>query len=73
MESSFSKFNLKFYNLQPCYEDEFHANHTNPQDYYWKYDGHHNAKGYEMMAKCLEEIITPLIEKRVENQNTLVN
>ncbi|HUH75564.1 MAG TPA: hypothetical protein VLZ75_14310 [Chitinophagales bacterium] len=73
MESSFSKFGLKFYNLQPCYEDEIKRTHSNPQDYYWKIDGHHNAKGYEMMAKCLEEIVTPIIEKRLENQNSLVN
>jgi hypothetical protein len=73
MNNEFSKFNLKFYNLQPCYDDEIKANYTDPQDYYWKIDGHHNAKGYEMMAKCLEEIVTPLIEKRIENQNTLVN
>jgi lysophospholipase L1-like esterase len=73
MEGSFSKFGLKFYNLQPCYEDEIKRTHSKPQDYYWKIDGHHNAKGYEMMAKCLEEIVTPVIEKRIENQNTLVN
>lgn len=73
MDSSFSKFGLNFYNLQSCYEDEIKSSHTKPQDYYWKIDGHHNAKGYEMMAKCIEEIITPVIEKRLENQNTLVN
>ena len=73
MKSNLSKFDLNFYNLQPCYEDEIKANHTKFQDYYWIIDGHHNAKGYEMMAKCLEEIVTPLIEKRLENQNTLVN
>lgn len=73
MSSNFSKFGLKFYNIQPCYEDEIKLRHTKPQDYYWKIDGHHNAKGYEMMAKCLEEIVTPIIEKRLENQNTLVN
>ena len=73
MKSNLSKFDLNFYNLQPCYEDEIKTNHAKFQDYYWIIDGHHNAKGYEMMAKCLEEIVTPLIEKRLENQNTLVN
>lgn len=73
MESSFSKFGLNFYNLQPCYEDQIKNSHTKFQDYYWKIDGHHNAKGYEMMAKCIEEIVAPIIEKREENQNTLVN
>lgn len=64
MKRNFSKFNLNFYNLQPCYEDEIKTKHTKFQDYYWKIDGHHNAKGYEMMAKCLEKIVIPIIEKR---------
>jgi lysophospholipase L1-like esterase len=69
--TSFSKFSSKFYNLQPCYEDEIKNSQTKFQDYYWKIDGHHNAKGYEMMAKCLEEIVTPIIEKRIEKDHEL--
>lgn len=73
MDIQFKKFGLEFYNLQPCYEDEIKRSHLKSQDYYWELDNHHNAKGYEMMAKCLEEIVTPIIKKRIENQNTLVN
>lgn len=64
MSTNFSKFGLNFYNLQPCYEKKIKKSNTKFKDYYWKYDGHHTAKGYEMMAKCLEEIVTPIIEKR---------
>ncbi|HUH75567.1 MAG TPA: SGNH/GDSL hydrolase family protein [Chitinophagales bacterium] len=66
MGNNFSKFGLQFYDLQPCYEEEIKANQTTFKDYYWKIDGHHNAKGYEMMAKCLEKIVTPIIEKRIK-------
>lgn len=68
IDSSFSKFDLKFYNLQQCYREKVKNEKSNPSDYYWDIDGHHNAKGYEMMAKCLEEIVTPLIEKKI-NKN----
>lgn len=69
MLNNFSKFDLKFYNLKPCYESEIKSNHLIFQDYYWKIDGHHNAKGYEMMAKCLEEIVTPIIENKNQQQH----
>lgn len=72
-QKEFSAFNLNFYNLQFCYEEEFRKNNSSFKDYYWQQDGHHNAKGYEMMAKCIEKIVTPVIEKRIANKNTLVN
>lgn len=72
-DASFRKFNLKYYNILPCYNNYLEKSNTSYEEYYWKKDGHHNAKGYEMMAKCLEEIVIPVIEKRVANTNTLVN
>lgn len=53
----FAKFNLNFYTLQPCYEATFKQNNTSYKEYFWIKDGHHNAKGYEMMAKCIENIL----------------
>ncbi len=72
-KTEFAQFYLEFYNLQPCYENEFKKSNTSYKDYHWKNDGHHNARGYEMMAKCIEDIVTPVIEKRIANKNTLVN
>jgi lysophospholipase L1-like esterase len=31
------------------------------RDYYWKYDAHHNAKGYQLMAKSIFDAIQPLL------------
>jgi lysophospholipase L1-like esterase len=31
------------------------------RDYYWKYDAHHNAKGYQLMAKSIYDAIQPLL------------
>lgn len=66
----FAKFNLNFYNLQPCYEEYISHNNSTYKDYYWKHDGHHNAKGYEMMAKCIGAIIQqhPLLSNRITNE-----
>lgn len=72
-ERKFSDINLKFYNLHPCYNDYILHSNSHYKDYYWVHDGHHNARGYKMMAKCIEEIIGPVIEKRIANKNTLVN
>lgn len=53
----FSSFDLNFYNLQPCYEEYIIQQGDSFTDYYWNGDGHHNAQGYEMMAKCLKTIL----------------
>lgn len=37
------------------YQNHIHANGTKANEYYWKMDGHHNAKGYQMLAG----VITP--------------
>ncbi len=57
MNHEFSKFSLNFYNLQPCYEEYISEHRSSYKDYYWRKDGHHNTKGYEMMAECLKTII----------------
>lgn len=56
-KKEFADFGISFHNLHPCYEDYIAANNSIYKDYYWKTDGHHNAKGYEMMAKCIEDIL----------------
>ncbi len=37
--------------LLAYYSDTLNINNSNIHDYYWKHDGHHNAKGYEAFAK----------------------
>ncbi len=53
----FKKFGLEFYSLHNCYEKEFINNHFSYKGFFWKKDGHHNAKGYKMMANCIEETL----------------
>ena len=42
---------FKHYDLLPYYRDSANFNKDNISNYYWKYDGHHNPKGYGVMAK----------------------
>jgi len=48
-----NKNNLTTINLLPCYLEYIKNNKSEITDYFWKYDGHHNAKGYKMMANCI--------------------
>ncbi len=47
--------------LLPPYRGYIEKATTNAADYFWKNDGHHNAKGYEMMAQSIYENILPLL------------
>lgn len=42
---------FKRYDLLPYYVDSAHIDESNIQLYYWPHDGHHNPKGYAVMAK----------------------
>jgi hypothetical protein len=45
---------IKTLNLLDYYIDIDGVNDKNADGFYWKYDGHHNAKGYELYAKGVE-------------------
>ncbi len=64
LQRKFASFNLNFSNLQPCYEEYIRVHGGTYKDYYWQIDGHHNAKGYEMMAGCIEEILLPVLNSQ---------
>lgn len=42
--------NMKVINLFPHYKSFFNKKKTALNDYFWPIDGHHNAKGYHLMA-----------------------
>jgi hypothetical protein len=46
--------NVKVLNLMPFYEKQMTDEEEEIQSYYWKTDGHHNGKGYLLMAKGIE-------------------
>ena len=49
------------YDLLPAYRQYISKNDSIVNDYFWKEDGHHNSKGYEMMAQTIYENLLPLL------------
>jgi hypothetical protein len=45
---------VDFLDLLEYFRSKEHIDSTNSANYFWKYDGHHNAKGYELFAKGVE-------------------
>jgi lysophospholipase L1-like esterase len=48
---------IHFVNLIPLYKQYFKEKGENISDYYWKQDGHHNSKGYSLMAQLIAESV----------------
>jgi lysophospholipase L1-like esterase len=53
--------------LLPSYRAYIDSHHSLPADYYWKKDGHHNSKGYQMMAETTLQNIAPLLYDSMSN------
>jgi lysophospholipase L1-like esterase len=45
--------NIQILDLLPAFQSKMITSKTSATDYYWAKDGHHNAKGYELMAQCI--------------------
>lgn len=54
--------NAELIDLLPAYNKIIKENRSEVSDYFWKYDGHHNSKGYEIMAQSVYENIIPLLK-----------
>jgi lysophospholipase L1-like esterase len=48
---------IQVIDLLPAYQACFTGTHTDGNDYYWKQDGHHNSRGYAMMAQCIYDSV----------------
>ncbi len=48
--------------LLPYYKNYIEQSHTTTDDYFWDYDGHHNSKGYELMAQGIYENLELLMK-----------
>lgn len=44
---------IQVIDLLPEYKKYMAQTYTTTADYFWKKDGHHNSKGYDMMATCI--------------------
>jgi len=47
--------NVGYLDVFPCYRLKMNQLGNEPKMYYWKIDGHHNSKGYNLMAECVAE------------------
>ena len=57
---------LTVIDLLPSYRTYIAARkNTTAADYYWKLDGHHNSKGYLMMAETTLDNITPYLRDTI--------
>lgn len=48
--------------LLPAYRNYIAQKHADANAYFWPLDGHHNSTGYEMMAQCVYENLSPLLK-----------
>lgn len=52
--------NIKVVDLLPFYLDYFSNNRDSIKSYYWINDGHHNSKGYRLMAEAVKHNLDSL-------------
>ncbi len=68
LESLRSDTHINVIDLLPYYKAYIDSLHTTAADYYWKYNGHHNPRGYLMMAQTtLQNIIPNLQDSSARN------
>lgn len=48
------KENIEVLNMYDYFKEKENVNKFNYSNLFWKYDGHHNAKGYELFARGVE-------------------
>ena len=60
-------------NLIPLYFEYIEAQDKKYEDYYWVIDGHHNSKGYEMMAECIQKKLIKLYPSRFPSKRSVID
>lgn len=61
-DSELKDGNLYVRSLYDCYNREFLKLDENFKELWWQNDGHHNSKGYKLMAKCIDEVTRPIVD-----------
>lgn len=54
--------NVCVFDLLPYFKNYTISNKINTEELYWKLDGHHNPKGYEVMGQGVYEYIRPILD-----------
>lgn len=57
LKETSQRHGVRLVDLRPCYQDYVASKQNNYRSYWWQRDGHHNSKGYEMMAHCIERVL----------------
>jgi hypothetical protein len=57
--------NIQVIDLLPYYRAYIASAHNKAADYYWMHNGHHNSKGYEMMAETTLQNIAPYLHDTI--------
>ena len=63
--------NIKQYDLLLYYIDAEKLNQQTIQNYYWLKDGHHNGKGYAMMARGVQLALQKNYPEIFDNLDTV--
>ncbi|MCO5249552.1 MAG: hypothetical protein M9887_11475 [Chitinophagales bacterium] len=53
---------LSIKSISDCYKKEAEKMGLDFNQLWWSNDGHHNAKGYKMMAECIDDVIKPILD-----------
>lgn len=57
--------NYSTFDILQYFRDSLQINKSNVDEYFWRIDQHHNAKGYEAMAKAVYTAVKPAVAKKV--------
>ena len=60
---------IEVLDLLPLYRSYIEAHHSHSADYFWKMDGHHNSKGYQMMAETTCQGLSPFLRDSAVAEN----
>jgi len=71
-QDSLRKEGIRAYDLLSCYSAYLKTHQGNYADFFWQIDAHHNAKGYQMMANCIEQIISPVLDSITVGRANLI-
>jgi hypothetical protein len=60
---------IKVIDLLPSYRAYIDSTNTKANDYFWVHDGHHNSRGYKMMAETTLQNIMPFLDLKQKQQS----
>jgi lysophospholipase L1-like esterase len=64
-ERNLKEASINVLDLMPMYKKKIEAGKFKEEDLYWEQDMHHNGIGYKVMAECIHEELTPLLDSLI--------